>query len=141
MEYRVFPKGCVVRLDPGDEIVACLTELARRENIALARVSGIGAARSVTVGLLNTRTKQFESVCVEGMFEISCLEGSVTRRGEEPYLHLHITVGNPVTGTLYGGHLKEAVISATAELFVEIWQGEVGRTFSQEIGLNIFDFS
>ena len=33
MEYRKFPQGYVMRLDPGEEIVEQLTALVERENV------------------------------------------------------------------------------------------------------------
>ena len=39
-----------------------------------------------------------------------------------------------------GGHLNEARVSATCEVVVRVINGEVGRQFSNEIGLNLFKF-
>ena len=36
MEYRRFDAGYVLRLDPGDDVVDCLTRLAREVEIYLA---------------------------------------------------------------------------------------------------------
>ena len=47
MEYRKFPQGYVVRLDPGEEIVERLTFLVDREGIQLGSVSALGAANDV----------------------------------------------------------------------------------------------
>lgn len=118
MEYRKFPQGYVLRLDPGEEIVSSLTRLVADENIQLASVSAIGAANDVTIGIFNTAEKQYYSQRYQGDYEISALVGSVTRKEGEPYLHLHITIGNPVTGQVHAGHLTSAVISATLELFL-----------------------
>ena len=140
MEYRKFPQGYVLRLDPGEEIVSSLTRLVADENIQLASVSAIGAANDVTIGIFNTAEKQYYSQCYQGDYEISALVGSVTRKEGEPYLHLHITIGNPVTGQVHAGHLTSAVISATLELFLQVWDGQVGRKFSDQVGLNLFEF-
>ena len=140
MEYRKFPQGYVLRLDPGEEIVSSLTRLVADENIQLASVSAIGAANDVTIGIFNTAEKQYYSQRYQGDYEISALVGSVTRKEGEPYLHLHITIGNPVTGQVHAGHLTSAVISATLELFLQVWDGQVDRKFSDRVGLNLFEF-
>ena len=141
MEYRKFDQGYVLRLDPGEEIVASLTRLVEQENVQLGTVSALGAAGDVTIGIFNTREKQYYSQRYQGDYEISALVGNVTRKEGEPYLHLHITIGNPVTGEVHDGHLSSAVISATLELFLQVWDGQVGRKFSDQVGLNLFEFA
>ncbi len=140
MEYRTFPEGWAVRLDPGDEVLDCLTELCRREEIQLADVSGIGAAGDVTVGIFGTRKKVYTTRRCQGDFEIAHLAGNITRQDGKPYLHIHITICNPVTGEFAAGHLNQAVISATAEIFVRRWSGRAGRKFSDLVGLNLLEF-
>ena len=140
MEYRKFPQGYVLRLDPGEELVSCLTRLAAEESIQLASVSALGAANDVTIGIFNTQEKQYYSQRYQGDYEISALVGNLSRKDGEPYLHLHITIGNPITGQVHAGHLTSAVISATLECFVSVWDGQVGRKFSDHVGLNLFEF-
>ena len=140
MEYRKFPQGYVLRLDPGEEIVDGLTRLARQEDIQLASVTGLGAANDVTVGIFNNAEKQFQARHCQGEYEIASLVGNITRKDGEPYLHLHITFGNPVTGEVYAGHLTSCTISATLELFLQAWDGQVGRAFSDTVGLNLLNF-
>ena len=140
MEYRKFSQGYVLRLDPGEEIVASLTRLVEQENVQLGSVSAIGAAGDVTIGIFSTREKQYHSQRYQGDYEISALVGNVTRKEGKPYLHLHITIGNPVTGEVHAGHLTSAVISATLELFLQVWDGQVDRKFSDTVGLNLFEF-
>jgi len=140
MEYRKFAQGYILRLDPGEEIVASLTKLVSDEQIQLGSVSALGAANDVTIGIFNTGEKQYYSRRYQGEFEISALVGNVTRKDGEPYLHLHITIGNPVTGEVHAGHLSSCVISATLELFLQVWDGQVGRKFSDSVGLNLLEF-
>ncbi len=140
MEYRRFQQGYVLRLDPGEEVVECLTRLAEKENVRLGCVSALGAAGDVTVGIFSTKEKKYDSRRYQGDFEISALVGNVTRQEGKPYLHLHITIGNPVTGEVHAGHLSACVVSATLELFLQVWDGEVGRSFSERVGLNLLEF-
>ena len=140
MEYRKFDRGYVLRLDPGEEIVASLTRLVAEEKVELGSVSALGAANDVTIGIFNTAEKKYYSRRYQGDFEISALVGNVTRKDGEPYLHLHITIGNPVTGEVHAGHLTSATISATLELFLQVWDGQVDRQFSDTVGLNLLKF-
>lgn len=66
MEYRKFPQGYVVRLDPGDEVTDCLTRLAGQEQIALASISGLGAANDVTLGIFDTGNKEYHCQTLPG---------------------------------------------------------------------------
>ena len=140
MEYRKFSQGYVLRLDPGEEIVASLTRLVEQEQVQLGSVTAIGAANDVTIGIFSTQEKQYHARRYQGDYEISALVGNVTRKEGEPYLHLHITIGNPATGEVHAGHLTSATISATLELFLQVWDGQVGREFSDQVGLNLFRF-
>ena len=140
MEYRKFSQGYVLRLDPGEEIVASLIRLVEQEQVQLGSVTAIGAANDVTIGIFSTQEKQYHARRYQGDYEISALVGNVTRKEGEPYLHLHITIGNPVTGEVHAGHLTSATISATLELFLQVWDGQVGREFSGQVGLNLFRF-
>ena len=130
----------MLRLDPGEEIVASLTRLVEQEQVQLGSVTAIGAANDVTIGIFSTQEKQYHARRYQGDYEISALVGNVTRKDGEPYLHLHITIGNPVTGEVHAGHLSSATISATLELFLQVWDGRVGLKFSDTVGLNLLEF-
>ena len=139
MEYRKFGSDFVVRLDPGDEVVTSLTKLCEKEDIRLGSVSGLGAIHEATIGIFDTEKKQYHSRDYAGMYEIASLVGNLTRMEGKPYLHLHITIGNVVTGECHCGHLSRAVISATGEIIVHVIEGEVTRNLGP-VGLNLFQF-
>ena len=94
----------------------------------------------MTIGIFDTAEKKYYSKRYQGQFEISALVGNVTRQEGRPYLHLHITIGNPTTGEVYAGHLSACTISATLELFLQVWDGEIDRKLSDTVGLNLLEF-
>ena len=139
MEYKRFVGTIILRLDPGDEICESLIELAARENIDLAEISGLGAVDVFTVGVFDTANKTYLSKQYTGPFEISSLVGTLTRQDGKPYLHVHMSAGN-ADGIVRGGHLNSARVSATAEIVVRVVDGKAGRKFSESIGLNLLNF-
>ena len=139
MEY--VRKGGVIalRLVKGEEIVASLTAVAARENISAASVSGIGAAGRATIGVLRTSDKQYmkREFCED--MEIASLTGNISVGADgKPYLHLHVVLGG--TENVYAGHLNEAYVSATAEIFITLFEAGIGRYYDEETGLNLMKF-
>lgn len=140
MDYRRFSNTILLRLDPNEEIVTQIGLLAEKEGIALAEVSGLGALKELQICVFDTETKQFYDNQYQEPMELISLTGTITRKEDKPYLHLHASAGDR-NGSAYGGHLKKAVISATGEIILTIPEGSVGRAYHDAIGLNLFDFS
>ena len=136
MDYRRFSDTYIVRLDPGEDIVERLAELAERERIGLAEINGLGAVDDFTVGVFDKAKKQFVPNRFQGTYEIVSLHGTVT---DGPYLHLHMSAGDG-EGHVRGGHLTHARVSVTAEIVVRVIEGHVGRYHDPEQGLNVMTF-
>ena len=139
MEYKIFNGTAVLRVDKGEELIASLLKFQKEAGFRTAIVQGIGAVNHVEAGLFLTKEKRYVSQIKTGDMEIVSLEGNLSEKDGAPYAHLHIAVADQ-TGAVWGGHLNQATVSATAELTVQKINGSVDRTFSEEIGLNLFDF-
>ena len=139
MEYRRFDSTVVLRLDKNDEITASVIEVAKKENIKLASVTGIGATDNVTVGVFDLDKKAYDKFTFTGNREITSLVGNINTMNGEEYCHLHITLAGE-KGTVTGGHLLNAVISLTSEIFINIIDGNVDRKKNEELGINTFGF-
>ena len=139
MDYRRFDDKLYVRLDKDDEIIGALTDVCAKENLTVAQIQGIGGCDSVTVGVFDCEKKMYNEKTVEGLLEMTSLDGNLTYYEGKPYLHLHMSCGDG-EGRVFGGHLNRAVISATAEIVIRRIPGEVGRRHDETIGLNLFDF-
>lgn len=130
----------VLRIQKGEEILETIKEVCAREQIALAEVSGIGAVNDVTLGVFNSEKFEYESQRFTGDMEIASCTGSVTQMNGEVYLHLHMVVGNVTKSIVHAGHLNQARISLTGEFILRVIDGQVGREYSPEVGLNLFKF-
>lgn len=141
MDYRRFGDVLVVRLDRGEEIISTLAELAKREKISLATVQGIGACDQVKYSLYNVAERSYSPNELSEELELISLNGNMSMMDGEQYNHLHATFGR-ADGSVVGGHLNEAIISGTGEIFVHMISGEVERSKDEaETGLNLFDFN
>ena len=139
MQFRKFGNKYFVRMDRGEEIISTLKKFCEDEKINLAEVKALGAVNDFTIGLFNTREKKYHSNSFRFDAEIVSLWGTVTTMNGEVYLHVHMSAGDS-EGHVYGGHLNRAVVSATCEMIVDVSEGTVERKFSDEIGLNLFEF-
>ncbi len=141
MEYKRFNEKIIVRLDPGDELMSSLLNIAEKENILFANVSGIGGSNDVVLGVYDVEEKQYyKNRFNDRNYEIVSLVGNINRMNGEPYIHVHAVIGSPRSSHCEGGHLNEATISVTAEIVLDIIEAEIDRKFSEKIGLNIFEF-
>lgn len=140
MDHRRFNNTIVARLDKGEDILEQIKVIAQKEEIKLASVQALGAVDDFTVGVFDTKTKEYHANHFEGSYEIVSLTGTINTMHGEFYSHLHMSAGND-QGQVFGGHLNKANISATCEMTITIIEGVVDREFSEEIGLNLFCFS
>lgn len=139
MKIKRFGNDAVIRLDRGEEVVGKLLEAAELMNIRLGSFTGLGAVEYAKVGVYNVAERKYYANEFTGEMEITALVGNFTTMNGERYVHPHITLGR-ADGSCVGGHLNEARISATAEIFVRVLDGEIGRFKDEEVtGLNLLE--
>ena len=136
MQYRTFGSTVVVRMEPGEELIATMRRVCEQEKIRFGTVTGIGAADYAKVGVYNVKEKKYHANELKGALEITNLCGNITTMDGALYLHIHITVADE-QARAFGGHLNEANISATTEFFITRLEGEVDRFYDDGIGLNL----
>ena len=139
MQYRQFGSRYFVRIDKGEEILASLKNFCEQEKITLAEVKALGAVDDFNVGLFDVAEKKYHTNHFQFPAEIVSLWGTVTTKDGEFYAHIHMSAGDK-EGRVFGGHLNNARVSATCEMIVEVSEGTVERKFSEEVGLNLFEF-
>lgn len=138
MKYKRFGEDIAVRLEAGEEVLSSLAELAEREGVTFAEVSGIGAVDEFCVSVFDVKAKKYFDNDFREPLEIVSMSGTVTEQNGKPYLHLHASAGR-ADGSVVGGHLKRAVVSATCEIVLHTVYGKVPRFFDDVTGLNLMD--
>ena len=138
MRYRKFDDTYAVRIDKGEEITAKLKELCLAENIRFAQVSAIGASEFALLGVYNLETQKYAEEPFSHFCEIAGLTGNITTVDGQPYTHLHATLADP-RHNLHAGHVLALTVGATCEMFVRVFDSEVGRVHDDQLGINLWD--
>lgn len=122
--------------ETGEKIVETLSGFARDRGIRAARIQGIGAVREAELGFFDPARRAYERWS-ESENEILSITGNLSLEREEHKPHLHVVLGAP-DGTARGGHLFEAEVGPTLELFlVENPGREIPRERVEERGLSL----
>ncbi|WP_072725312.1 PPC domain-containing DNA-binding protein [Tepidibacter thalassicus] len=137
MKSKKFGNKYVLRIDKGEKIVDTLKQFCIDNKITLGTIHGIGATNKATIGFFNLNTKEYNSTELIGDYEITCIIGNISTKNGEVYLHLHINLSDENYKT-FGGHLTEAVVSATCEIIIDVIDGNIEREFNENIGINTY---
>lgn len=139
MIYQKLGNVLAVRVNRGEEIVSSLKKVCEKEQVKSGSISGIGAVGHIVLGLYRVEEQKYHSNTFDGEMELTSLLGNVSEMDGKVYLHLHATAAK-ADGAVVGGHLNEAVVSGTGEIFIQILDGCIGRIPDPATGLNLFDF-
>ncbi len=122
----------------GDEVLSGLTEWAEREKIQAAQISGIGAFQRALFGWFDAEQKAYRDIAVDRQVEVCSLLGDIGLVAGKPQVHVHGVIGLP-TGETRGGHLLEAHVWPTLEVFLTAWPDPLVKEHDDETGLALFD--
>lgn len=136
MQFQRFDDRLQVRLESGDRVMESLGRLLRAEGIGFAAVNGIGAVRQVRLSYWNAQTREYEAHEVEEQLEVVSLVGNVTLNDDQPFLHLHISLGRHDL-SVFGGHFNEAIAHPTLEVWLHPETRTVLRGRDESSGLAV----
>jgi predicted DNA-binding protein with PD1-like motif len=137
MTFRSIPTGYLIRLFKGEKIMEQLVEFCRQRAIYAGQISGIGGVTNAEIAFYNLDSKKYQLMTYEQTLEITSLLGNVSELDGEPFLHVHINLADE-QGRTFGGHLKEAIIGGTGEIFLHVFSQTVTRANDPETGLNLW---
>jgi uncharacterized protein len=118
--------------------MSTLAAFAADHGITGAEVSGIGAFQTATVGFYHPDRQEYDRIPIASHTEVLSLLGNLSLKDDASWVHLHVTLGGVDTAAI-GGHLFDAIVGPTLELFVREEPGELLRLQDEEIGLALLD--
>lgn len=135
--YKHFDNKFIVSIQNRVEITKAITAFVEEHDIRAGAVYGIGAVNEAVLRFYDPTTKEYVDKSFPEQLEISNLTGNISTMEGKPYIHLHITLGRS-DYTAITGHLLTANIHGAGELVIEKLDGEVGRRYDDETGLNLY---
>lgn len=127
------------RLFRGIDLLKELTEIVKKEKIKNGIISGIGALSKATLGYYDQTEKKYVIHTFQKPLEILSLKGNISIKDGQPFLHIHVVLGDENLRS-FGGHLFEGTEVFAFEFEIVEFEGEpFMRKFDQETGLYLWD--
>ena len=138
MKYKKVDQGYLIRIDKGEKLIESIIKFCRDLRINSAWFSGIGSVSEIDLAYYRVDKKEYSRDKIEEPVEIVSLIGNVTMLDNKHVVHAHVVVSNAKMET-YGGHVNEATVSGTCEIFLTDLKARIERKHREEIGLNLLD--
>ena len=136
MQVKEVDGGLLVRLEPGDELIASLATIMTERGIGSGTVKGLGAVSSARLGCFRMGTRDYVDRSFAGDLEVVGLTGTLSWYDDEPFPHVHLMLTDDEFRA-FGGHCFEATASATIELSVRALDERVDRHLDERVGLHM----
>ncbi len=146
MDYRKTENRIYLRTDKNEEVLQNVLAVCRKEHIFSATFHGIGACGDVCISTYIPEKEDFLNHRRTGMLEMVSLDGNISHdsRGEL-FEHAHALFSYlDDTGEVrvFGGHLKSALVSYTAEIVIDPVPGDgIGRMTDPHTGITVWKLS
>lgn len=137
MKYSKKGNKYLLRIERGEELISAILKFLEQEQVFSGLIFGIGAVQSVELGFYHLDKKEYEWKKFMTPLEIVSFSGNIALVEQTPSVHVHGVFSDSKFQT-FGGHVKEAIVGATAEIILAPLD-TITRTFNDEIGLKLLD--
>ena len=135
MQTLVESDFIVVTLEPGEEIIACLLDVAETHDVRAGCLTGLGSTSEAEIAFFDPEKKEYVPRVFSEPMEIGSMVGNFSRLEDGAHAHVHITVSGPDL-IAFTGHLNRAVVGTACEIYVRKLATEVARVKDPEAGFN-----
>jgi hypothetical protein len=131
-------KKYAIVLAKGDEVMSGLTDFAKQYKVTAASFTAIGAFSDATVAWFDGNKKEYKLIPVKQQVELVSMVGDIALSGDQPVVHTHVAVAS-TDGTVMGGHLIEAHVFPTLELFATVYPTALHKEPDDATALKLID--
>ena len=142
-------RSFVIALERGDHLMACLRDFAAEHACRASEFTAIGAVEWARLTYFIVETRDYTEIPLEEQTELLSLNGRITlpegvdpdspeAESAEPHLHVHCVLGH-ADGSTIGGHLVEAEVRPTCEVFLTDYPTRLARRTDPDSGLPVLN--
>jgi predicted DNA-binding protein with PD1-like motif len=132
-------KTYVLVLLQGDQVQAAILAFAKDQHVVSAHFSAIGAVRDPEVAWFDESRKQYKAMSLHEQMEVLTLSGDIALGvAGQPVVHTHLVLARS-DGEAWGGHLIEATVSPTIELYVTTYPEPLHKRLDPATDLQLID--
>src|ERR1700745_2434543 len=131
-------KNYAIVLAKRDKVMSGLTDFARQNKVASASFTAIGAFSHATVAWFDDARKEFKLIPIEQQVELVSMIGDIALVNDQPVVHTHVSVASS-DGTVRGGHVINAFVFPTLELFIAVYSTPLHKESDEATGLERID--
>lgn len=138
MEVRDVESGFMLRLERGEKVVAALTAFCQERGINGGTFLAIGALQDSTIGYYDLKKREYFFRTVPEIMEVASMQGNIALVDGVPFLHTHAVLSRtdePLS--TIGGHIKEAFVAVTLEVYLTPFPVALSRALDEAIGLKL----
>lgn len=128
----------LLRLEKGEGVNAAIKLFCIKMAITNASLLALGSVENPVLAHYRVDSKKYSEKKFTGIYELVSLTGTVGLFDDTPLVHTHVSLSDEKMRS-FGGHLVESQVSATVELVLERYDTRYTKSYSQEIGLKLFD--
>jgi predicted DNA-binding protein with PD1-like motif len=131
-------KHYAIILAKGDEVMSGLTDFASQNKVTSGSFTAIGAFSHATVAWFDDARKEFKLIPIKQQVELVSMIGDIALVNDQPAVHTHVSVASS-DGTVRGGHVINAFVFPTLELFITVYPTELHKQLDEATGLKLID--
>ncbi|MGM0607049.1 MAG: PPC domain-containing DNA-binding protein [Candidatus Muiribacteriota bacterium] len=138
MQVKKINSGYILAFKAGERVIQKFDDFCRQNNIRGGIFNGIGAFDYLKLGHFNITTQRYMEKVYRESLEVISIKGNITEKEGEPFIHMHTTVSDS-NFNVYGGHLIEAEVSVTLEVYIRVFEEKIIRKFDEKTGLFLIE--
>lgn len=128
----------ILRLPTGADLYDSLSKIVRDENIKIGHINAIGATSHAVIAYYDQASRKYLTIEFSDGMEIVSLIGNISIREGNPFVHVHVTLGDS-QGRLFGGHLLQGTKVFACEVLIQEFEGNpLVREYDESTGLYLW---
>lgn len=140
MRFTTVDTGFLIKLERSERVLASLTRFCLEQGIESGVFSAIGAVKNTEIGYyaLEKRAYFFRTILEDR--EVASMTGNIVLVDEQPFIHAHaVLAACDDSLSCVGGHVKEAEVAVTLEVYLTPFSESVSRAYDEAIGLKLLN--